>query len=72
MISSFQIKEWDPEQLAAFAKAAFKKFGEAIKEWPSDAFIKLKEILSGIDAGELAKMGADVFKKRFVNKNNVC
>ena len=63
-MSWYQIKDWDQEQLAALSKGAYRKYGPLVKQWPSDAFAKLKEILAGVDAEKLAQMGADAFKKR--------
>ncbi|KAK3739422.1 hypothetical protein QZH41_004663 [Actinostola sp. cb2023] len=56
-------QDWDPEQLAALMKAAFRKFGKDVKAWGKDAFATLKQLIAGLESGELMQMAADSFKE---------
>ncbi|XP_031551442.1 stereocilin-like, partial [Actinia tenebrosa] len=56
-------KEWDAEQLSALLKAAFKKFGEDIRTWGKEAFASLKQLIAGIDSGELMQMTSEGFEE---------
>jgi predicted ferric reductase len=63
ILNIYQGEDWDAEQLAALLKAAFKKFGKDVKTWGKEAFSSLKELIAGIDSGELMQITADNFKE---------
>ena len=44
-------------------KAAFRKFGKDVKAWGKDAFATLKQLIAGLESGELMQMAADSFKE---------
>lgn len=61
VIHFFQRKAWDREQMAAISQAAYRKFGGSIRQWPVTALEKMKQLLAGIDASELAQLAGDIF-----------
>ena len=52
--------------MAAFSQAAYRKFGSSIRQWPVEALEKMKQLLAGFDASELAKLAGDVFDQGWV------
>ena len=56
-----QSKEWDREQLAALSQAAYRKFGDNVRQWTVKALENMKQLLAGFEPSELAELAGDVF-----------